>query len=101
MMPRIPHSTIIAIQTPIMPKPKVIAKIYPGITRNNHIEIKEVSEVKFESPAARNADGKTKLNDHKNGCAMADTITIDKDSWNDFLRWMRTFSSASEKTAII
>ena len=77
MIPRIPHSTIIATQTPIMPKPKVIAKIYPRITRNNHIEINEVSEVKFESPAARNADGKIKLNDHKSGCAIAVTIQLE------------------------
>ena len=41
------------------------------MTRNNHIEIKEVSEVKPESPAARNADGKRKLVDHKIGWAMA------------------------------
>lgn len=41
------------------------------MTRNNHIDSKEVTEVKFESPAALSADGKRKLGDHKMGCAIA------------------------------
>ena len=42
------------------------------------MESNEVMEVKFESPAARKADGKRKLGDHKIGCAIAVTSTSEK-----------------------
>ncbi|MNJ71678.1 hypothetical protein D3C77_682480 [compost metagenome] len=38
----------------------------------------EVIEVKLESPAARSAAGIIKLNDHRNGCAIAFNNVIAK-----------------------
>src|SRR5690606_1083128 len=72
------HSIIMATHTPVIPNPNVIPKIYPRITRNDHIVIKEEIKVKFESPAARNAEGIIKLADHKNGCAIAANKTSKK-----------------------
>ncbi|MNP15804.1 hypothetical protein D3C76_1081750 [compost metagenome] len=66
-----PHSATIATHTPMIPKFNVIPKKYPSITRNNHIVSKEEIDVKLESPAARSAEGRIKLNDHKKGCAIA------------------------------
>ena len=67
MVPLTTHSKIIADQTPIIPKPKVIPKIYPRTTRTSHIDSSDVIEVKFASPAARNAEGIVKLCGKKNG----------------------------------
>jgi hypothetical protein len=50
-------------------------------------------EVKFESPAARKAAGKRKLNEYINGCAMAD-IKIR-------VKMVGTISSSMEKRAVI
>ena len=75
MIPRTPHSTIMATQTPIIPKPKVIPNIYPRMTRNSHIDSNDAIDVNFESPAARKADGIIKLGGQRRGCAIA-TIMI-------------------------
>lgn len=69
--PRMPHSATIATHTPRMPKPSVMPRIYPRMTRNSHIDSRDETEVKLESPAARRAAGRTKLSDHRNGWAIA------------------------------
>lgn len=92
MIPRKPHSRIMAVQTPVIPKCKVIPKIYPRMTRKNHIDNKEATDVKVESPAARSADGITKLGAQKMGCPTADIKIIVSivgimaaGGWNSFI----------------
>lgn len=64
-----------------MPKPKGRAKIYPKTTRTNHIERRAAIDVKFESPAARKADGIINAGDHKIGWPIAVIRTMIKIVW--------------------
>ena len=53
---RILSREVIATQIPTMPKPNTIPKMYPKTTRNIHMEIIDVTDVKRESPAALSDD---------------------------------------------
>ena len=75
-MLRMPHSIIIATHTPNMPQPKGMPSKYPKITRNSHMDNMEEIEVNFESPAARSAEGVTKLVAQRKGWAMEVTSRI-------------------------